>query len=78
MKNRVIEPWAGEVVAELHMKRITQSELADEVNVTPQFISMVLSGAKNSSTIEKRIREAISRIEKRREAEMGDEPHDGS
>lgn len=56
----------GEIVGELHMKKITQNEIANEVGVTCQYISMALSGKKHSATIEQRIRDAIARIDARR------------
>lgn len=65
----MIEPWMGEIVSELHMKHITQTEVAKEIKVSTQFLSMALSGKKKSATIEQRIRDAISRIEEKRRAE---------
>lgn len=63
---RMIEPWMGEIVSELHMKRITQNEIAEEIGVSYQYVSMVLSGKKHSPTMQGRIRDAICRIDERR------------
>ena len=68
----MIEPWTGEIVAELHINHISQTELAREIGCTPQYVSMALSGTKKSSTIEQRMREAIARIVDRRTAENDD------
>ena len=74
----MIEPWMGEIVSELHMKRITQNEIAEQIGVSYQYVSMVLSGKKHSPTMQQRIRDAISRIEEKRTVEAEGEPHDGS
>lgn len=62
----------GEIVGELHMKRIRQTDVAAEMGISSQFLSAVLNGAKHSSGIEGRIRNAIARIEARRKEESAD------
>ena len=59
--------WTGRIVGLLHMHRITQVELASEMGVTAQYVSMVLNGKKSPKGIEERMDAAIVAITERRE-----------
>ena len=61
--------WTGRIVGLLHTHRITQSELASEMGVTAQYVSMVLNGKKSPKGIEERMAAAIEAIVDRRNAE---------
>ena len=61
--------WTGRIVGLLHTHRITQTELAAELGLTAQYISMVLNGKKTSRGIEERMVDAINTIVERRNAE---------
>lgn len=54
----------GEVVAEMHMKKITQKALAAQMGVTNEYICSILNGKREKipDDMEQRIREAISQI----------------
>lgn len=54
----------GEVVAEMHMKKITQKALAAQMGVTNEYICSILNGKREKipDDMERRIREAISQI----------------
>lgn len=58
--------WTGHIVGLLHMHRIKQTELASELGLTAQYISMVLNGKKTSQGIDKRMENAIKSILDRR------------
>ena len=60
--------WTGRIVGLLHTHRITQTELASELGLTAQYISMVLNGKKTSKGIEERMESAIEAIVERRNA----------
>lgn len=60
--------WTGHIVGLLHTHRITQSELAAELGLTAQYISMVLNGKKSSKGIQERMENAIQAIVERRTA----------
>ena len=60
--------WTGRIVGLLHTHRITQTELAAELGLTAQYISMVLNGKKTSKGIEERMVDAIDAIVERRSA----------
>ena len=58
--------WTGRVVGLLHTHRITQADLAREMGVTAQYVSMVLNGKKTSKGIQERMEDAIQTIVDRR------------
>ena len=58
--------WTGHIVGLLHTHRITQVELATELGLTAQYISMVLNGKKFSKGIQERMESAIQAIVDRR------------
>lgn len=62
------ESWTGHIVGMLHTHKIKQGELAREMGITAQYLSMVLNGKKTSKGIEIRMQEAIQDIIKRRDA----------
>ena len=59
------ERWTAEIVAKLHLHRITRRELADELGVTAQYVTMVLNGNKTSAGMEERMAKAIDNIASR-------------
>ena len=63
--------WTSRIVGLLHMHRITQSELAREMGVTAQYVSMVLNGKKTSKGIDERMEATIQSIIDRRNANDG-------
>ena len=60
--------WTGRIVGLLHTHRIKQSELAGELGLTAQYVSMVLNGKKSPKGIEERMEDAIQAIIERRNA----------
>jgi len=69
------EQWTGRIVGLLHTHRITQSELAAELGITAQYVSMVLNGKKSSKGINERMETAIHAIIDRRN---GNQTHAGA
>ena len=58
--------WTGDVVKQLHINGIAQTELAEEMNCTKEYISMILNSKREPSDIQTRVEEAISSIIKKR------------
>lgn len=58
----MVEPWTGEVVGIMHVNRIKQSQVADKMGVTNDWVSMILNGKKSPKGAEERIRAAIAEI----------------
>lgn len=60
------ERWTGEIIASLHINKIKQRELAKEMDLTEEYISMLLCGKKSSIGMEERMKAAIESIVGRR------------
>ncbi len=58
--------WTGEVVKQLHINGIAQAELAQEMNCTKEYISMILNSKREPSDIQTRVEDAIASIIKKR------------
>lgn len=58
----MVEEWTGIAVGKMHTYKISNTELAEELNLTPQYVSMVLNGAKKPRDAEERFLAAIDSI----------------
>ena len=58
----MLKKWTGDVVGEMHIYKISCSELAAHLGMTPEYISMVLNGHREPKGIEERLRNAIAEI----------------
>lgn len=56
------EKWTGEISAMLHTNRIKQKDLAEEMGVTPEYISMILNGKKKPAKAKAKMVSAIKSI----------------
>lgn len=59
-----MENWMGEIIAELHMKKIKQKDLANKMGVTNEYVCTILNGKREKvpANMEQRMREAIKQI----------------
>lgn len=62
----MVEAWTGEIISSLHTNKIKQSELAEELGLTAQYVSMVLNGKKTPNGMYERMKAAIEKIVERR------------
>ena len=63
----MLAQWIGEVVGRMHRHRITITQMAQEMGVTREYLSMILNGHREPPDIEKRLNDALdSVIEKNR------------
>ena len=57
------EMWTGKIIAQLHVNGITQRQLAEEMGLTEQYVSMLLNSVvKPAASAEERMNAAISAI----------------
>lgn len=54
--------WTAEVVARLHLAKITKKQLAEEAGYTPEYISMVLNGHRDTENAKATILAALNRL----------------
>lgn len=59
---RNLEQWIAEAVGKMHINKITQTQLADRLGVTNDYIWMILNGKKSPKNIESRVMTAIDEI----------------
>ena len=59
--------WIGEIVGMMHKHGISNKQLAAHLDMTPEYISMVLNGHREPVGIEERLRKAIEEIVENRE-----------
>lgn len=57
-----MEQWIADVVGKMHINKITQSQLAEKMGVTNDYIWMILNGKKSPKNAENRINSAIDQI----------------
>lgn len=58
----MIDEWTGEVVAMMHVNRITGRRLSEELGYTEEYVSMVLNGKRNPPGAEQRFKDAVNSI----------------
>ena len=54
--------WTGDLVGLMHNHRIGKADLADELGVTREYVSMVLNGHRNPDDAEARFRAAVNEL----------------
>lgn len=57
-----MENWIAEAVGKMHINHITQKDIAERLDVTNDYISMILLGKKTPKNAEERITNAINEI----------------
>lgn len=59
--------WRGNVVGQMHNYGITHKQLADQLGVTREYVSMVLNGHRNPADAEERFNAAIVELVKKQQ-----------
>lgn len=58
----MISEWTGTQVGRMHLHRITRAMLAEKLQFTESYVSMVLNGKRNPAGAEKMFTEAIDEL----------------
>ena len=56
------ELWTSEVIAKMHLHRITQKELAKTLGWTPEYLNMILNGKREPKHAEVIVKSAIEEM----------------
>lgn len=56
------QEWTASVVARLHLAKITTKQLAKEAGYTPEYVSMVLNGHRDTESAKASILAALDRL----------------
>ena len=66
----MIAQWIGDFVGRMHRYRVTITQIAQEMGVTREYLSMILNGHREPLGIDKRMNEALDNlIQKQNHAE---------
>lgn len=58
----MLAQWTGELIGRMHRNRITKTQLAQEMGVTREYLSMILNGHRNPDGIEHRMNDALDNL----------------
>lgn len=61
----MLDNWIADVVGRMHVAGITGQQLAKECGYSSAYLSTVLHGSKGNEQTQKRICEALERLEKK-------------
>ena len=62
----MLAQWIGDFVGRMHRNRVTITQLAQEMDVTREYLSMILNGHREPNGIEQRMNDALDNIVERR------------
>ena len=64
----MLAQWIGDFVGKMHRNKVTITQIAQEMGVSREYLSMILNGHREPPGIDKRLNSALdSIIEKNRE-----------
>lgn len=61
----MLDKWIADVVGRMHVAGITGKKLAAECGFTESYLSTVLHGKKGDNTTQKKVVEALERLEQK-------------
>lgn len=61
------QKWTANVVARMHLAKVTTKRLAEESGYTPEYVSMVLNGHRDTESAKAAILVALDRLEMKKE-----------
>ena len=61
----MLAQWIGDFVGRMHRNRIKITQVAQEMNVTREYLSMILNGHREPDGIEQRMNDALDSIIKK-------------
>ena len=56
------DKWTSDLIADMHVHRITRIQLADKLSYTPEYVSMVLNGKREPKNAEQVFRAALDEL----------------
>lgn len=54
--------WTGDLVGQMHKHKITKKQLAAKLDMTPEYVSMVLNGHRAPAGAEEKFRAALNEL----------------
>lgn len=56
------QEWTAELVARMHLAKVTKKQLAEEAGYTPEYVSMVLNGHRDTENAKITLLAAADRL----------------
>ena len=67
----MLAQWICDLVGQMHKWKISKKELAEELGVTPEYVSMILNGHREPAGAEVKFRAAVDALVAEAEREAG-------
>ena len=58
----MLAQWIGDFIGRMHRNRVTITQLAQEMDVTREYLSMILNGHREPKGIEQRMNDALDNL----------------
>lgn len=58
----MLDKWVAAAVGNMHLNKITQTELANRVGISRGFLNMVLNGKEKGANMKERITKALDEL----------------
>jgi transcriptional regulator with XRE-family HTH domain len=58
----MLAQWIGDFVGRMHRHRVTITQIAQEMGVTREYLSLILNGHREPPGIEKRMNDALNSV----------------
>ena len=58
----MLAQWIGDLVGQMHKWKISKKQLAEELGVTPEYVSVVLNGHREPAGAEEKFRNAVESL----------------
>ena len=62
----MLAQWIGDFVGRMHRYRVTITQLAEEMDVTREYLSTILNGHRDPKGIEQRMNDALDNLIKKK------------
>ena len=69
----MLAQWIGDFVGRMHRHRITITQIAQEMDVTREYLSMILNGHREPSGIAERMNTALDRIIEKQKCDISED-----
>ena len=64
----MLAQWIGDFVGRMHRHRVTITQMAQEMGVTREYLSMILNGHREPPDVEEKMRAALKRLKEQKGA----------
>ena len=58
----MLAQWIGDFVGKMHRNKVTITQMAQEMGVTREYLSMILNGHREPTGISKRLNDALDSV----------------